>query len=385
MLMIRYLTAGESHGKALSAIVEGFPAGVPVDKDFINEQLKKRQGGYGRGKRMNIEHDQVEILSGVRNGETLGSPISLKVKNKDWANWQDIMSPDSGAKIKEKVVTKPRPGHADLGGTLKYRHRDIRNTLERASARETAIRVAVGALAQGLLKKLNIHILGHVVSIGQVKADVDYTRLNANVYNTPLYCTDEEATGEMIALIDSTKEKGDSLGGVIEIVVSNVPVGLGSHVHWDRRLDGRLAQALMSIPGIKGIEIGKGFAAAQLPGSLVHDEIFFSEEKGFYHLTNNSGGIEGGITNGEHVVVRAAMKPIPTLYNPLQSVDLFSKEKYFASVERSDACAVPAAAVVGEAVVAWEIAKSFLEKFSGDNLAEVIDSFQRYLTYLKQV
>jgi chorismate synthase len=385
IFMLRFLTAGESHGKALTAVIEGFPAGILIDQDFINAQLKKRQGGYGRGKRMEIEHDRVEILSGVRNGETLGSPISLMIINKDWPNWQEIMSPEPGAHIWEKKVTKPRPGHADLAGTLKYGHKDIRNTLERASARETALKVAVGAVAKCLLNQFNINIYGHVVSIGGVEAKVDYSKLNSSLYNTPLYCTDERAMGEMIKLIDLTKEKGDSLGGIIEVIAFNIPVGLGSHVHWDRRLDGRLAQSVMSIPGIKGVEIGLGFASTKLPGSQVHDEIAFSNEKGFHHLTNNSGGIEGGISNGEAIVLRAAMKPIPTLYKPLLSIDLYSKEKHYASVERSDTCAVPAAAVVAEGVTSWEIARSFLEKFPGDSLREISESWKRYLTYLRQV
>lgn len=383
--MLRFLTAGESHGQALTAIIEGFPAGVPIDLKFINTQLKKRQGGYGRGKRMEIEQDQVELLSGVRNGETLGSPITLQIKNKDWENWQEIMMSSPGANITAKRVTKPRPGHADLAGTLKYNHQDIRNILERASARETAIRVAVGAITQLFLGNFGISVFGHVVNIGGIEAQVDYGKLKEELYQTPLYCTDEKVVLEMIKAIDHAKEAGNSLGGIVEVVVFNAPLGLGSHVHWDRRLDGRLAQSLMSIPGIKGVEIGLGFNSAKIPGSEVHDEILYSPERGFYHSTNNSGGIEGGITNGEPIILRAAMKPIPTLYQPLQSVDLFTKESYTASIERSDTCAVPAASIVGAGVVAFEIAQCFLEKFSGDSLKEIQNAYENYKSQLRQV
>jgi len=383
--MLRFLTAGESHGQVLTAIIEGLPAGIGINQEFINTQLKRRQGGYGRGKRMGIEQDRVEILSGVRNGETLGSPITLQIGNKDWENWQEVMLAYPGANINERRVTKPRPGHADLAGTLKYGHNDIRNTLERASARETAIRVAVGAVAQLFLLNFNINVFGHVKSIGGIEARADYSQLKDELYQTPLYCTDNEAALEMMQAIDRAKDAGNSLGGVVEVVAFNVPVGLGSHVHWDRRLDGRLAQALMSIPGIKGVEVGLGFRAAQLPGSQVHDEIGFSQEKGFYHLTNNSGGMEGGISNGEPLILRAAMKPIPTLYQPLKSVDLFTKEAYAASIERSDTCAVPAAAIVAAGVAAFELARCFLEKFPGDNLREIKAGYENYLTYLRQV
>ena len=367
--MLRYLSAGESHGPSLTAIVEGMPAGVEVDIDLINDILKRRQGGYGRGKRMAIENDKVEILSGVRNGVTLGSPITLRINNRDWENWQEIMCPYKGAKVMEKVVTKPRPGHADLPGAIKYGHKDMRNILERASARETAIRTAVGGLAKSLLKKYHICSIAHVVRIGEIEAkEIDYEKLKligTEIYNTPVYCSDPKASQDMVKEIDKAKSQGDSIGGIFEIVVSNLPVGLGSHVHWDRRLDGRIAGALMSIQGIKGVEIGLGFEVAAFPGSKVHDEIYYSEDRGFYRKTNNAGGIEGGITNGELLRVRAAMKPIPTLYTPLNSVDFITKEPFEASVERSDNCAVPAAAVVGDAVVAWEIAKVLLEDFKG--------------------
>ncbi|MFZ5942803.1 MAG: chorismate synthase [Bacillota bacterium] len=383
--MLRFLTAGESHGKGLTAIIEGLPAGIPISEEFINENLKRRQGGYGRGGRMAIEQDNVEFLSGIRNGLTLGSPVSFIIKNKDWENWQEIMQPEPGADLITKRVTRPRPGHADLAGTIKYGFSDIRNSLERASARETAARVAIGAIAGCLLKEFDIRLWGHVVQIGSLKCRADYEKLNADLYKTSLYCTDPKATQKMVALIEKARESGDSLGGIVEVVAINVPLGLGSHVHWDRRLDGRLAQALMSIPAIKGVEIGRGFDTAQLPGSQVHDEIYYDEIKGFYHRTNNSGGIEGGITNGEEIIVRAAMKPIPTLYKPLKSIDMFTKEQELASVERSDNCAVPAAAIVAAGVVSWEIAKAFMEKFPGDYLEEIKESFSRYKSYLRQV
>jgi chorismate synthase len=370
--MLRYLTAGESHGPALTAIIEGIPAGIELDIELINSMLKRRQGGYGRGKRMKIESDKVQILSGLRNGITLGSPITLQIENKDWENWQEIMNPYSDNMddtkstydivMDKRKVTKPRPGHADLPGTIKYGHKDMRNVLERASARETAIRTAVGAVAKCLLQKKGIWIIAHVVQIGDVRIPtVDYNQLSSEIYSTPLYCQDKNTTQKMIKAIDQAREKGDSLGGIFEIVAGDLPVGLGSYVHWDRKLDGKLAGALMSIQGIKGVEIGLGFKAAALPGSKVHDEIFYNEEKGFYRKTNNAGGIEGGMTNGELLVIRAAMKPIPTLYKPLCSVDYITKEPFKASVERSDTCAVPAASVVGEAVVAFELLKALLE------------------------
>lgn len=367
--MLRYLTAGESHGPSLTAIVEGMPAGIKVDIELINTVLKRRQGGYGRGNRMKIESDKVEISSGMRNGITLGSPITLTIKNKDWENWKEIMYPYPGARTQERVVSKPRPGHADLPGAIKYGQTDMRNILERASARETAIRTAVGTMAKSMLNRFHIWSISHVVKIGKSKAQViDYRKLKSlgeEIYNTPLYCHDPVATQNMVKEIDIAKEKGDSIGGVFEIVMGNLPVGLGSHVHWDRRLDGKIAGALMSIQGIKAVEFGLGFEAASTPGSKVHDEIFYSEERGFYRITNNAGGIEGGMTNGELLVVRAAMKPIPTLYAPLHSVDYITKEPFEASVERSDTCAVPAASVVGEAVVLWEIAKVLSEDYKG--------------------
>lgn len=383
--MIRYLSAGESHGQSLSAIIEGIPAGFALDKAFIDGQLAKRQGGYGRGGRMKIERDQVEFTAGVRNGLTLGSPICLIIHNRDWANWSEIMASMPGAQVEMRQVTLPRPGHADLAGGIKYRQEDLRNILERASARETAIRVAVGAVAQAVLASFGISIRAHVVSIGGIKAQTDYSRLDDALYETPLYCTDNQATKQMMQAIDQAKEQGDSLGGVVEVVIDGLPVGLGSYVQPDRKLDGRLAQALMSIQAIKGVEIGCGFGAASLTGSQVHDEIFYAPDRGYYHQTNRCGGLEGGMTNGETVVIRAAMKPIPTLYKPLHSVDWQSKAEGLASVERSDACAVPAAAIVAANAAAWTILEAFLEKFGGDCAEEVKDNYERYLAYVRQV
>lgn len=384
--LLRYLTAGESHGPVLTAIIDGLPAGLPVEADYINIQLSRRQGGYGRGGRMKIESDQVQILSGVRGGFTLGSPLTLQVENKDWANWSEIMAPGSNARSDQQVVTRPRPGHADLTGALKYGHRDIRNVLERASARETAARVAVGTVARRLLEELGAEIVGHVVQIGSVKANVQnisIQRIKDGVSSSEVVCAEPEAEKAMIKEIENARQAGDSLGGVFEIQVSGLPPGLGSYTQWDRKLDGRLSGALMSIQAIKGVEVGLGFEAAGLPGSRVHDEIFYRQDRGFYRRTNGAGGLEGGMTNGSTLVVRAAMKPIPTLYKPLKSVDLLTGEPFEASVERSDVCAVPAACVVGEAVVAWVLAAAYLEKFGGDTLNEIQNNLNNYLLDLK--
>ncbi|MEW5954037.1 MAG: chorismate synthase [Bacillota bacterium] len=381
--MLRYLTAGESHGQALTAIVEGLPAGLPLDEAYLNSQLARRQGGYGRGGRMQIEQDLARILAGVRGGVTLGSPLCLQVENRDWVNWSEIMSPGPGARLDARVVTRPRPGHADLPGALKYGHRDIRNVLERSSARETAARVAACTAARRLLEELGIEVVGYVVSIGQVSSlapGLPPEDLRGRAEASPVKSWEPSAGSAMVEEIDRARQAGDSLGGVFEIRAHGLPVGLGSHVHWDRKLDGRLAGALMSIQAIKGVEVGAGFAAAAAPGSKVHDEIFYDpSRRGFYRSTNNAGGIEGGISNGEPLVVRAAMKPIPTLYRPLRSADLLTGEQFEASVERSDVCAVPAACVVGESVVAWELAVACLEKFGGDSLAEIKANFKTYL------
>ncbi|HYH04648.1 MAG TPA: chorismate synthase [Bacillota bacterium] len=398
--MIRFLTAGESHGPALTAIVEGFPAGLPLTAVAVQADLDRRRQGYGRGGRMKIEGDRVEILSGVRQGQTLGSPIAIQVRNEDWERWKEVMGAEPGpggehevtiaadrqlSKI-DAVVTKARPGHADLAGALKYHQSDIRNILERASARETAARVGVGAIARRLLQEFGITVFSGVLQIGAAK--VEYPPEDLDVYRSQVMDSvvaspDPGATQLMTAEIDRAKQTGDSLGGVIEVLAEGVPVGLGSHVHWERRLDGRLAGALMSIPAIKGVEVGLGFTAAGRVGSLVHDEIVYTPETGFYHWTNNAGGIEGGISNGEVIRLRVAMKPIPTLYQPLQTVDLINKQPAKASVERSDTCAVPAAAVVAEAMTCWVLADAFLEKFGGDHLQETRRNFESYLNQLR--
>ncbi|RDV81746.1 chorismate synthase [Ammonifex thiophilus] len=385
--MLRYLTAGESHGQALLTIIEGMPAGLWLTADYIDRQLERRQGGYGRGARQRIERDRVEILSGVRGGFTLGSPIALKIANRDWENWREIMNPGLEARLDERVITRPRPGHADLAGALKYAFYDLRNVLERASARETVARVAAGAVARRFLEELGITLAGQVVQIGEVKAvpaEGTPEEIRSQADASPVYCPDPQASAAMVEAIERAEKAGDTLGGIFEVRVYGVPPGLGSYVHWDRRLDGRLAQAVMSIPGIKGVEIGLGFALASLPGSRAHDEIFYSPVQGYYRVTNRAGGLEGGVTNGEPIVVRAVMKPIPTLRKPLRSVDMFTKEPVAAAYERADVCAVPAACVIGEAVVAWEVAAACLEKFGGDTMAELKESFLRYKTRIRR-
>lgn len=376
---IRFLTAGESHGPQLTVIIEGIPAGLALAAEEIDRWLARRQQGYGRGDRMAIERDRVEMVAGVRGGRTLGSPIALIIRNRDWPHWQEIMAPGPEARLEERVVTRPRPGHADLAGGMKYRHGDLRNVLERASARETAARVAAGAVARRLLEAVGVEILGHVRQIGSVRLarEPDLARIR-EAASSPVYCADAETEKAMMEAIDRARETGDSLGGVFEIFALNVPPGLGSYAHWDRRLDGRLAQALMSIPGIKGVESGLGFAAAASPGSAVHDALHWDAGRGFYRLTNHAGGLEGGVTNGEPLVLRAAMKPIPTLRQPLASVDLREKRPAAAAYERADICAVPAACVVGEAMVALVLADALLEKVGGDHLEEVKENLARY-------
>jgi len=382
--MIKFVTAGESHGPALTAVVENLPSGIPLTEEYINLQLKRRQGGYGRGGRMKIESDQAQFLSGVRGGFTLGSPVAVRIENRDWANWSEVMDPGPGAQTGERVVTRPRPGHADLSGAIKYCHRDIRNVLERASARETAARVAVGSMARRFLEELGVKIVGAVAGIGPVASkvpDLPPEALEELVARSPVGCADPGAGEAMKAEIDRARESGDSLGGVFEVWIYGLPPGLGSYTSWDRKLESRLAGAVMSIQAIKGVEVGLGFEAARLPGSRVHDEIYHQKDRGYYRETNRAGGIEGGMTNGEPVVLRAAMKPIPTLYKPLKSVDLVTKEPFEASVERSDVCAVQAACVVGEAAAAWEIAGACLEKFGGDCLEEIKS---RWLAYIER-
>ncbi|MBI4745468.1 MAG: chorismate synthase [Deltaproteobacteria bacterium] len=446
MSNLRYLTAGESHGKGLTALMEGVPANLEITAEYINNELARRQMGYGRGGRMKIETDTVEILSGIRFGKTLGSPVALFIENRDWENWQHVMIPSPPAPLplgeggqrpgegKFSHVTRPRPGHADLSGAIKYNQRDIRNILERSSARETAARVAVGAVAKRLLEEFGIRIYSWVTAIGNVSGQwsvasgqkeppkVGWALPTSSIYYSSLIarcssleelykkaegsdvrCPDAEATEAIKQRIDEARNSGDSLGGVFEIVVSGVPVGLGSHVQWDRKLNARLAMALMSIQAIKGVEFGLGFEAATRPGSEVHDEIFYKispdpsllkrgksypplekgDKGGFYRKTNHAGGIEGGMSNGGDIVIRAAMKPIPTLYQPLKSVDIETKEIFEASIERSDICAVPAASVVGEAVVAIEIANAMIDKFGGDSLEEMKRNYDGYIEYVR--
>lgn len=396
--MFRFTTAGESHGPALTTIVEGVPAGVPLRAEEIDLELRRRQGGYGRGGRMRIESDRAEILSGVRFGETLGSPITLQVRNRDWENWTVPMSREAvGEEVDDEArrrVVQPRPGHADLVGVLKYRRTDARDILERASARETTVRVAAGAVARRLLAELGVSIGSHIVSLGGIVARPPEElpeRLNEASDISPVRCLDPEAEGAMIDAIDAAKREGDTLGGVFEVVARGLPVGLGSHVSWDRKLDGRLAGALMSIQAIKGVEIGLGFEAAARPGSRVHDEITFDASQrlggGYGRVRNHAGGLEGGITTGQPLVCRVAMKPISTLMQPLRTVDLRTGKPVDAIRERSDVCALPAAGVVGEAMVAIVLAQAVLEKFGGDSLAELrerweahIDALPRHLT-----
>lgn len=388
---MRYLTAGESHGPQLTAILEGVPAGLELTAEMINEQLARRQKGYGRGRRMQIEKDQVQILSGVRHGKTLGSPITLVVENRDYKHWTKIMgadplSEDEQEEVKRQI-TRPRPGHADLNGALKYGHRDMRNVLERSSARETTVRVAAGAVARIILAQLGIQIAGHVLEIGGIKAkEAEYTSiedLKERSEASPVRCLDEEAGEKMMRAIDQAKEQGDSIGGIVEVIVEGMPAGVGSYVHYDRKLDSKLAGAVMSINAFKGVEIGIGFEAARKPGSLVHDEILWDEENGYTRGSNNAGGLEGGMSTGMPIVVRGVMKPIPTLYKPLQSVDIETKEPFKASIERSDSCAVPAASVVAEAVVAWELANAILEHFGHDRMDAIEQNINQYKEYTK--
>lgn len=386
---MRYLTAGESHGPRLTAIIEGVPAGLPLTADYINAELKRRQGGYGRGARMKIESDQVEITSGVRHGLTMGGPLTLNVTNLDHQKWLEIMS---AADVDEKKkglrkITKPRPGHADLVGGMKYRFEDLRNSLERSSARETTMRVAVGAVAKRLLEEIGIEVASHIVTFGGIDIDVpdDLTvaEIKERAAQSEVSIVNPEREEEIKAYIDQIKKDGDTIGGVIETVVGGVPVGLGSYVQWDKKLDAKLAQGVVSINAFKGVEFGVGFEAGCLKGSQVMDEILWSEEDGFTRRTNNLGGFEGGMTNGQPIVVRGVMKPIPTLYKPLMSVDIETHEPYKATVERSDPTALPAAGVVMESVVATVLATEVLEKFSSDNLEELKDAVARHREFVK--
>jgi len=389
-----FTTAGESHGKALVVIVEGLPAGLPVSADQVNAQLGRRMQGYGRGARMKIERDRIDWLAGVRAGETLGSPIAMLISNLDWANWQDVMAAEgTPGDVRRRRVTRPRPGHADLVGVLKYDRLDARDILERASARETAARVAAGALARRLLEEFGVEIGSHVVSLGGISAASSSklpTPLNAASDQSEVRVVDRAAEAKIIARIDEAKKAGDTLGGEIEVVARGVVLGLGSHASWDRKLDGRLAGMLMSIPAVKGVEIGLGFTAARVPGSQVHDPIesdaggtpAADPKGGFRRLSNNAGGLEGGMTTGEPLVVRVAMKPISTLMSPLKTVDLSTGESANAQSERSDVTAVPAMGVIAEALVALVLADAMLEKFGGDSLAELRRNYDGYVTGL---
>jgi len=392
--MFKFYSAGESHGKGLTGFLEGLPAGLEVDRKLIDRQLYRRQLGYGRGGRMKIESDQVEILSGVRHGRTLGSPISFLIVNKDRENWRIPMSCDpvpEGADLRN--VTRPRPGHADLPGALKYQSRDMRDILERASARETAARTAGGAFARMLLEYFSVRIASHVLAVGEERVAALYESLpfddiaaaeneNGGAY---LRCADRDAALRMTGLIDEAARAGDTLGGVVEIAAAGVPPGLGSYVQWDRRLDGRLAGAMMSIPSVKAVEIGDGVAGAKKFGSRAHDAISYnSAARHFHHETNRAGGIEGGVSNGEEVRVRIYLKPIPTLRKPLASVDICSKQAVEAAVERGDVCAVPAAGVVGEAMLALELCRAFIEKFGGDSIDEIADNYSRFMERIRE-
>ena len=387
--MLRFTTAGESHGPALVSVLEGMPAGVPLAAADVDVELRRRQQGYGRGRRMQIEQDAVELLAGVRAGETTGAPIAMLVHNRDWKNWQEIMDAgvrDGDPEPRRRAVTRPRPGHADLAGLLKYDRRDARDILERASARETTARVAAGAVCRRLLAEFDVAVGSHLVHLGGVDARLPDSLpddLNAAADRSPLRTLDADAEREMIARIDAAKRAGDTLGGVCEVVVCGLPVGLGSHVSWDRKLDGRLGAAMMSIPAVKGVEIGLGFEAARRPGSQVHDEMEPAPERvrsgGVRRRTNGAGGLEGGITTGEPLVVRVAMKPISTLMRPLGTVDLATGEPAAATAERSDVTAVPAMGVIAEAMTAFVLAQAMLEKFGGDSLGELRRNVEGYL------
>jgi len=388
---MRYLTAGESHGPQLTTIIEGLPAGMPLLQEDINEQLARRQKGYGRGRRMQIEKDTARITSGVRHGLTLGSPIALVVENNDWKHWTKIMGAepmDENAEEVKRKVTRPRPGHADLNGAIKYGHRDMRNVLERSSARETTVRVAAGAVAKKLLSQLGIEVASHVVEIGGVKSSVStyesIQSLREMTESSPVRCLDPDAEKEMMNAIDTAKQNGDSIGGIVEVIVEGMPAGVGSYVQYDRKLDAKLAAAICSINAFKGVEFGIGFEAAHKPGSEVHDEIAWDQDKGYYRKTNRLGGLEGGMTTGMPLVIRGVMKPIPTLYKPLQSVDIDTKEPFSASVERSDSCAVPAASVVAENVVAWELAQAILDQFYSDRFDALKENIAEHRKYARE-
>ena len=386
---MRYLTAGESHGPRLTAIIEGVPAGLPLSEEDINKELKRRQGGYGRGARMKIESDRVEITSGVRHGLTMGSPITLNVTNLDHQKWLEIMNvaPVEEKKKDLRKITKPRPGHADLVGGIKYRFDDLRNSLERSSARETTMRVAVGAVAKRILEEIDVEVASHIVNFGGIEIaipeNLTVSEIKEKAAKSEVSIVVPEQEEAVKAYIDQVKKDGDTIGGIVETLVGGVPVGLGSYVQWDKKLDAKIAQGVVSINAFKGVEFGLGFEAGRLKGSQVMDEIVWSEEAGYTRRTNNLGGFEGGMTNGEPILVRGVMKPIPTLYKPLMSVDIETHEPYKATVERSDPTALPAAGVVMETVVATVLATEVLEKFSSDNLEELKEAVAKHRDFTK--
>ncbi len=386
--MLRFLTAGESHGPELVTIIEGAPAGFDIDVSAINRDLARRQKGYGRGGRMAIEKDEVRIVSGIRFGRTMGSPVTFIVENRDFKNWEKRMSADPQDRGGAKIVTRPRPGHADLAGVLKYNLEDIRDILERASARETTARVAVGSFGKQLLAPFGVTILGYVVSIGATVAHapeaISIEELARVTEESQVRVADPGAERAIIAEIDECKKSGDTLGGIVEVIAGGLPVGLGSHVQWDRKLDGRIGHALMSLQAVKGVEFGMGFEAARVRGSALHDEIGYdSEQRRFTRHSNNSGGTEGGMSTGEPLRVRVAFKPLSTLMRPLRSADIRTKEEAVGTIERSDVCAIPAAAVIAEAAVAFEIAAAFLEKFGGDSISEITRNYRGYLDQVR--
>lgn len=382
--MLRYLSAGESHGKGLVAIIEGLPSNIPIDVNIINIDLRRRQQGYGRGNRMKIEKDTVKIITGVRNGKTLGTPLTIGIQNIDYKNWKNIMGTEKAEKVKEKIV-EPRPGHGDLVGALKYNHMDIRNVIERTSARETAIRTAVGSIAKQFLSIFNIQIISHVLSIGQTRykfENKDIFKFKDIIENSPVRCIDANIEKKMIDEINEAKSKGDSLGGSFEVTMKGVPIGLGSYSHFDKKLDGTLAQGIMSLQGIKAVEIGEGVEGITKPGSEFHDEIQYSLKNGYSRDTNRAGGIEAGVSNGENIIIKGYMKPIPTLTKPLKTVNMITKEEKEAVVERSDNCAVPSASIVAEGICAFVIAKEMVDKFGGDSVEEMLLNYKNYMNYL---
>jgi chorismate synthase len=382
MSHLRYLTAGESHGKALVGILEGIPANLTVSKEYIGHQLKRRQGGYGRGARMKIEQDQIEVLAGIRNGKSMGSPIACVIWNRDWENWGKHMDPWILPPERYRPVTVPRPGHADLAGTIKYRQSDIRNVLERASARETAMRVALASIARQMLDHFGIRIFSHVMQIHDVTSQIaleenNLVEIAPLIDASPVRCLDPTAQREMMARIDKAKAEGNSVGGIFEVIATNVPVGLGSYAQWDRKLDGKISQAMASLPAMKAVEIGLGVESGSRWGAECHDEIYYTHTRGYYRKTNRAGGLEAGVTNGQALRVRVTMKPLSTLMRPLDSVNIATKEAVKAHIERSDVCAVPAASVIGEAILALVLSDAFLEKFGGDSIEEIAERYSR--------